>query len=119
MEKNNLKYYTLLVISFLMLSFASCSKDDDDNNEIEDVSFVGKWELVESNIPTASKNLTFKSDQTGLDGSDKMTWVLDGKSLTVETEGATAPATFTILLLTETELRLQWFTYVLKYKRVN
>lgn len=31
MEKNNLKHFTFLLISFLMLSFASCSKDDDDN----------------------------------------------------------------------------------------
>ncbi|MDR2993888.1 MAG: lipocalin family protein [Bacillus cereus] len=107
-----------LVILCISLSLVSCSSDDDDDEKNE-ISIVGKWELVESNIPTASKTLTFNSDQTGLDGSDKMTWVLDGKSLTVETKGATAPATFTILSLTEDELRLQWFTYVLKYKRVN
>lgn len=121
MKKNKFHLVSLLLILCLGFSFVSCSKDDDDNGGDggKEVSIIGKWELVESNIPTASKTLTFNSDKTGLDGADKMTWVLDGKSLTVETKGATAPATFTVLSLTETELRLQWFTYTFKYKRVN
>ena len=121
MKKNKFHLVSLLLILCLGISFVSCSKDDDDNggDEKKEASIIGKWELVEANIPTASKTLTFDSDKTGLDGADKMTWVLEGKSLTVETKGATAPATFTILSLTETELRLQWFTYTFKYKRVN
>lgn len=121
MKKTYFKFLNALVILCISLSLASCSSDDDDNggDGEKEVSIIGKWELVESNIPTASKTLTFNSDKTGLDGADKMVWVLDGKSLTVETKGATAPATFTILSLSETELRLQWFTYTFKYKRVN
>lgn len=37
MEKNNLKYFTFLLISFLMLIFSSCSKDDDNDNHSQSI----------------------------------------------------------------------------------
>ncbi|MBD8387914.1 lipocalin family protein [Dysgonomonas sp. BGC7] len=89
MEKNNLKYFTLLVISFLMLSVSSCSKDDEDNDSNNKSLIVGKWKIESSpqGVDEDEKNWIFniKSDGTysygdGDEYDDFGTWTINDKT---------------------------------------
>lgn len=125
-----MKKLSILLLSALALSLGSCGSDDSGNDTGTDASIVGKWTY--SKVGSGDLLINYPDHEEGCDKdyveltasgtyndvdydsfdspcevfTDSGTYVKSGNTLTVNYEGNFVD-TATILLLTDTELKIQ------------
>ena len=98
-----------LLFAFVLISFASCSSDDDDMGDVGNSALVGTWAMTESaGGIDFSLEATFNTNSSGtivsvitLEGTPEtetvnFTWSTDGDKLTLVIAGETEIFTYSI-----------------------